>query len=475
MTATLTANTGTTGTTGTATTAGGRWAALVLLVSAQFVVMLDTSIVNVALPSIQTDLGLRPTAITWVVNAYVLSFGGLLLLAGRTADLFGRRRLFVGGSVLFAAGTLLAASASSATQLVGGRVVQGIGAAALSPAAMSLLLLTFGGQARARAMSIWGAASALGGAAGVMTGGLLVGAFGWSSVFLVTVPVSVAAVALAGRFLPEGARGGTRRRFDWHGAATITGAVVALVHGALGIADHGWTSPTVIAALTASAALVALFISMERRTADPLLPLDLFRSRTLTTGVGLAVLGGAARASTFVLVALYLQQALTMAPKQAGLAMVPTSLTGFAFSLTLLPRIVRVLGPQRSLVAGLVVLAAGHLWLANAPTASGYLTAVLPGLLLVAVGVALSFTPTTMVIAGAVPDTHTGLASGLAGSATQVGAALGTATFTAIGISVSGPLGHTLGASGFSAAFTAAAAVALATAALGTTIARARH
>ena len=185
---------------------GGRWAALGLLVSAQFVVMLDTSIVNVALPSIQTDLGLRPTAITWVVNAYVLSFGGLLLLAGRAADLFGRRRLFVGGSVLFAAGTLLAASASSATQLVGGRVVQGIGAAALSPAAMSLLLLTFGGPARARAMSIWGAASALGGAAGVMTGGLLVGAFGWSSVFLVTVPVSVAAVALAGRFLPEGAR-----------------------------------------------------------------------------------------------------------------------------------------------------------------------------------------------------------------------------------------------------------------------------
>jgi MFS family permease len=285
MTTTLTANTGTTGTTGTASTAGGRWAALVLLVSAQFVVMLDTSIVNVALPSIQADLGLRPTAITWVVNAYVLSFGGLLLLAGRTADLFGRRRLFVGGSLLFAAGTLLAASASSATQLVGGRVVQGIGAAALSPAAMSLLLLTFGGQARARAMSIWGAASALGGAAGVMTGGLLVGAFGWSSVFLVTVPASVAAVALAGRVLPEGARGGTRRRFDWPGAATITGAVVALVHGALGIADHGWTSPTVIAALTGSAALAALFISIERRTADPLLPLDLFRSHTLTTGV----------------------------------------------------------------------------------------------------------------------------------------------------------------------------------------------
>ncbi|KRE55454.1 MFS transporter [Phycicoccus sp. Soil748] len=478
MTTTLTSTTDTgtsTGTgTGTVDTAARRGAALALLVSAQFVVMLDTSIVNVALPSIQADLGLRPTAITWVVNAYVLAFGGLLLLSGRAADLLGRRRMFVGGSVLFAVGTLLAASADTAAQLVGGRVVQGIGAAALSPAAMSLLLLTFPGPARARAMSIWGAASALGGAAGVMTGGLLVGTFGWSSVFLVTVPVSAAAVVLAGRVLPEG-MGGTRRRFDWPGAAAITGAVVALVHGALGIADRGWTSPTVVAALVASAALLAVFVTVERRAAAPLLPLELFRSRTLGTGVGLAVLGGAARASTFVLVALYLQQALAMAPREAGLAMVPTSLTGFAFSLTLLPRIVRVIGPQRSLVTGLVVLAAGHLWLANAPTASGYATAVLPGLLLVAVGVALSFTPTTMVIAGAVPDTHTGLASGLAGSATQVGAALGTAAFTAIGISAGGHLGDTLGASGFSAAFTAAAAVALATAALGTSIARTRH
>jgi EmrB/QacA subfamily drug resistance transporter len=478
VTTTLTATTGTTGTPSTTSTTSAttvrRWVALGLLVSAQFVVMLDTSIVNVALPSIQADLALRPTAITWVVNAYVLAFGGLLLLSGRAADLFGRRRMFVGGSVLFAAGTLLAAFASTPTQLVTGRIVQGMGAAALSPAAMSLLLLTFPGPTRARAMSLWGAASALGGAAGVMTGGLLVGTFGWSSVFFVTVPVSMTAVVLAGRVLPEGARG-SRQDFDWHGAAAITGAVVALVHGALGIADHGWTSPTVLAAFATSVALFAVFVAVERRTRDPLVPLALFRSRALSAGVGLAVLGGAARASTFVLVALYLQQALAMAPTQAGVAMVPTSLTGFAFSLTLLPRILRTFGPQRSLVAGLVILAAGHLWLGHADTSHGYLVAVLPGLLAVAVGVALSFTPTTMVIASAVPDTHAGLASGLAGSATQVGAALGTATFTAIGMSVSGHAGHTLGATGFTAAFTAAAVVALATAALGTTIAPSKH
>ena len=194
----------------------------------------------------------------------------------------------------------------------------------------------------------------------------------------------------------------------------------------------------------------------------------LFRTRTLGTGVALAVLGGAARASTFVLIALYLQQALAMAPKQAGLAMVPTSMAGFAFSLTLLPRFVRALGAQRSLIIGLLVLAGGHLWLAYA-RAGGYVVAVLPGLLLVAVGVALSFTPTTMVIASAVPDTHTGLASGLAGSATQVGAALGTATFTAIGVCVAAP-GEAVGPAGFAAAFTAAAVVSAATAALGATL-----
>ena len=450
-----------------------RWVALGLLVSAQFVVMLDTSIVNVALPSIQTELELTPTAVTWVVNAYVLAFGGFLLLSGRAADLFGRRRMFVTGSAVFTVGTLISAFATSQGLLVGGRIVQGVGAAALSPAAMSLLILTWTGPQRAHAMSIWGAASALGGATGVMAGGLLVGSFGWSSVFLVTVPVSVVAVVAARHLLPEGARG-TRRRFDWHGAASITGSVIALVHGALGLAERGLSSPTVLVSLASSVSLLAVFITIERRTADPLVPLALFRSRTMGTGVGLAVLGGAARASTFVLVALYLQQALAMSPQEAGLAMVPTSLTGFAFSLSLLPRIVRALGPQRSLVLGLLVLAAGHLWLAYAPRANGYVVAVLPGLLLVAIGVALSFTPTTMVIASAAPASHAGLVSGLAGSATQVGAALGTAAFTAIGITMGAPATTELGATGFSAAFTAAAVVALATAALGSTISRTR-
>jgi EmrB/QacA subfamily drug resistance transporter len=455
---------------------GGRRSSLALglLVSAQFVVMLDTSIVNVALPSMQSDLGLGATDITWVVNAYVLAFGGLLLLSGRAADLFGRRRMFVAGSSLFTAGTLLAATATGPALLVSGRVVQGIGAAALSPAAMSLLLLSYPGRERARAMGVWGAASTLGGATGVVAGGLLAGSFGWSSVFLVTVPVSAVAVVLAGRVLDE-VTVGTRRRFDATGAAAATGVVVALVHGALGAADHGWTSTPVLAAVVVAALLLAAFVAVERRATEPLLPLGLFRSRTLTAAVALALLGGGARASTFVLVALYLQQALAMAPQHAGLAMVPTSLTGFAVSLAVLPRLLRAIGPRITLVIGLVVLGAGHLWLAHPAPGGGYLGTVLPGLLLVATGVALSFTPTTMVIASAVPEAHIGLASGLAGSATQVGAALGTATFTAIGVSVAGRGHGALAPAGFSAAFTAAAVVALGCAVLGATVIRAPH
>ena len=451
-----------------------RQVALALLASAQFVVMLDTSIVNVALPSIQADLALSPTGVTWVVNAYILAFGGLLLLFGRAADLLGRRRMFAGGSTVFTLGTLMAACAPSQELLVAGRIVQGVGAAALSPAAMSLLLITFPGSSRARAMSIWGAASALGGATGVLAGGLLAGFLGWSAVFFVTVPVSLTAVGLAHHVLREDARG-PRRPLDVRGAVAITGAVVALVHGALSAADGRLHSPFTTSSLAAFVLLIALFVVVERRTPDPLVPLELFRSRLLSAGVALALLGGAARASTFVLVAMYLQQGLDMAPQGAGLAMVPTSLTGFAVSLALLPRVVRALGPRRTLVMGLVVLAAGQLWLAHPPLGGGYVLAVLPALFLVAVGVALSFTPTTMVIAAATPEAHAGLASGLSGSATQVGAALGTAAFTLIGVAATGSNTQPLGSAGFSAAFVAAAVVALATAALGATLARVRQ
>ncbi|WP_374455554.1 MFS transporter [Nocardioides sp.] len=442
-----------------------------LLVSAQFLVMLDASIVNVALPSIQSDLGFSAASVTWVVNAYVLAFAGLLLLSGRAADLFGRRRVFVAGAALFTLGTLMCAAAVDGTLLVVGRVVQGVGAAGLSPAAMALLLAAFPPARRARAMGAWGAASTLGGATGVMAGGLLAGTVGWRAVFLATVPVSTAAVLVARRVLAPDEKG-VRRTFDGAGAATATAAVITLVHGAVDAVDHAWSSPRVLGLLACSLVLMGAFVVVERRAADPLVPLHLFRSPTLRVGAIVALLGGASRASTFVLVALYFQQVLALSPQRAGLAMVPTSLAGFAVSLTLLPRLLRAIGPARSLVLGLVVLAAGHLWLAHAPAGSAYVVGVLPGLLLVATGVALSFTPTTMVLAGSVPATHTGLASGLSGAAMQVGGALGTAVFVVVGLAASDRPSTVLDASGFSAAFTAAAVVALSTAALGAALVR---
>jgi predicted MFS family arabinose efflux permease len=231
------------------------------------------------------------------------------------------------------------------------------------------------------------------------------------------------------------------------------------------------TSPRVLGLVAVSLVLLAVFVHVERQVGDPLVPLELFRSHTLRTGTALALLGGATRASTFVLVALYFQQALAMSPGQAGLAMVPTSLIGFVVSLVVLPRVLAKLGPARALVLGLVVLASGHLWLAHAP-GTGYLATVLPGLVLVATGVALSFTPTTMVLASAVPSSHTGLASGLAAASMQVGAAVGTAAFIVVGASSGRQVAGALDASGFSAAFTAAAVVALVTAVLGLRLTR---
>ena len=374
-----------------------RRAVLALLVSAQLVVMLDVSIVNVALPSIQADLGAGSIALTWVVNAYALAFGGLLLLAGRVTDLVGRRRMFVAGCAVFTAGTVLAATADHTWVLVMARAVQGLGAAALSPAALSLLLLTSPGPARARAMGAWSAASAVGGAAGVVLGGLLAGSFGWRANFLVTVPVTLVAAVAARRLLPADETG-PRPRVDALGAALLATTTIALVHGVLDAASGGWATARVVLSLAVAMVAGVGFVVTERRASEPLIPVGLFRSPTLTTGVAAALLGGAARASSFVLVALYLQQALALAPGRAGLAMVPTSATVFVVSLLVLPRLLRSHGPARTMVAGLLVLAAGHLWLAQAPGGASYAIGVLPGLLLVATGVALSFTPTTLVI-----------------------------------------------------------------------------
>lgn len=401
------------------------------LVAAQFVVMLDSSILNIALPSIAADLGLTAVGTAWILNAYFLTFGGLLLVSGRAADVFGRRRMIVVGAGVLVAGSVLGGFATTDAVLIVARLIQGAGAAALSPAAMSVILAHFTGPARARAMSGWGAASTVGGAAGVTVGGLLTGAFGWNSVLFVTGGVA-AVIGVAAWMLvpPEGP--GTRRSFDATGAALVTAAAVAVVFAVLSAPHRGILSLEVIGGAVAAAACLVAFLLVERRAADPVLAPAVLRDARVSGGIAVNLLGGASRVACFVLVALLLQQVLGYDPALAGLAMLPTSLIGFAVSILLLPRALTRLGPQRVAVIGLVLLAAAHLLLATVDVGESYALRVLPALALAASGVAFSFTPTTLVIAEGIAARNSGVSSGLASSTAQIGGAIGIAVFAAV-------------------------------------------
>lgn len=441
---------------------------MAVLVSAQFVVMLDTAVVNVALPSIQEELGLSQAGTSWVVNAYFLAFGGFLLLSGRAADLFGRRRMFMVGAALFTVTTLLAGFAPNEFVLVAARALQGLGAAILSPAALSIILVQFPGEQRGKAMGAWGAASAAGGAIGVAAGGLVTGSLGWPWVFFLTVPVTLAALVFAPKLFPP--HGGERagKPLDTLGAVTVTGGALAIVFAILSAAETGGLTIESILGLGAGIVLLLLFVWVETAAADPIVPLGLFRARAVSAGVVVGLLGGASRASTYFLSALYLQQVILFAPAIAGLAMVPTSVAGFVVSLFVLPRVIRALGAERTLILGLVLLAAGHFWLARTPADAQYGFDVLPGLLLAAAGVALSFTPSTMVIASGIPATKSGLASGLANASSQIGAAVGIAAFSAVAalrVRDDSPDAAAL-ATGFQGSFLAAGIVALLAAAV---------
>lgn len=404
---------------------------LATLVAAQFLVMLDSSVLNVALPAIAADLGLGAVGTAWVLNAYFLAFGGLLLIAGRAADVFGRRRMILTGATVLAAGSFLGVAADTETVLVIARLVQGAGAAVLSPAAMSVILATFTGRARAQAMSLWGAASAVGGATGVAAGGLLTAAVGWHGVLALS---GVGAVLLAGATLLTAPRDGRgeRRRFDALGAVLATAAVVAVVYAVLAIPEQGFAAPTVLAAVAAAAAALAGLVVVERRSADPILPPALFHEARVVGGMIVNLAGGAARIGCFVLVALLLQHVLEYSPAAAGLAMLPTSLCGFAVSTLLLPRLLARFGPERVAFAGLLLLAAAHVWLVGVGPGAVYGFRILPALLLAATGVALSFTPTTLVIADGIAARNAGVGSGLASATAQLGGAIGIAVFGAV-------------------------------------------
>jgi EmrB/QacA subfamily drug resistance transporter len=401
------------------------------LVAAQFLVMLDSSILNVALPSIADDLALTPVGTAWVLNAYFLTFGGLLLISGRAADIVGRRRMFLLGAGVLVAGSLLGGFSTTDAMLIAARLVQGMGAAMLSPAAMSVILAGFTGPARVRAISGWGAASTVGGAAGVTIGGLLTATLGWQSVLFVTGGVA-AAIGVAGWALLPAGKEAVRRPFDATGATLLTAAAVAVVFGVLSAPHSGLLSAEVVGAAVVAVLCLTGFGLVEKRAADPILPTRVLRDARVSGGIAVNLLGGGARVACFVLVALLLQQVLEYDPAIAGLAMLPTSLAGFAVSILILPRALNRLGPQLVAVIGLVLLVVAHLLLAAVDNGDSYLLRVLPALIVAATGVAFSFTPTTLVIAEGIAARNSGVSSGLASATAQIGGAIGIAVFGAV-------------------------------------------
>ena len=409
-----------------------RWWTLALVVAAQFMVVLDVAIVNVALPSIKTDLHFTEASLQWVVTAYTILFGGTLLLGGRLSDLFGRRRLFMAGLFLFTVASAVDGLAWSSGALIASRAVQGLGAALLSPAALSILTTTFReGRERNIALGIWGAASGSGAAVGVLLGGVLTSAFGWPWIFYVNLPVGLLLVALSPTLLQATRADLDHRHLDIRGAATITSSLMLLVFAMTRAAQHGWGSASTIGLLTVAAALLVAFVVVELRSPAPLLPMRLFRLRTLAVSNATQFLVSAGLFSQFFLLTLYLQDVLHYSPIQSGLAYLAFSLTIVVGSNVAQALVTRV-GIRPVLPVGLLLAAAGVFGFTQLPVHGHYFWNVFPPLMAAAVGLALSFVP--MVIGGlsGVEGTDAGVASGLFTTSQQIGGAIGVAAATTI-------------------------------------------
>jgi EmrB/QacA subfamily drug resistance transporter len=409
-----------------------RWAALALIVTAQFMVILDVAIVNVALPSIKSDLDFSTANLQWVISAYAILFGGALLLGGRLADLFGRRRLFVAGLSLFAASSLLCGLAWSEASLIGFRALQGLGGALLAPAALSLLMTTFAeGRDRNRALGIYAAASGSGAAAGVLLGGVLTSYLSWSWVFFINVPVGVAAIALTPVLLRESRADLAHRHLDVPGAATVTAGLMLLVYATTRATIDGWGAATTLAAFAGSLALIAAFVVVELRSRSPLLPLRIFRLRTLTgSNVAMAIVGAVAFSEFFVLT-LYLQNVLHYSAVQTGVAFVSFALTVVVIS-NVAQAVVGRIGVRPTLVAGLLASAFSVAWLTSIPVDGHYFWDLFPAFVLGGAGMGLSFVPITIGGLAGVERADAGVASGLINTSRQIGGAIGIAAVSAI-------------------------------------------
>ncbi|HEX7293793.1 MAG TPA: MFS transporter [Solirubrobacterales bacterium] len=444
-----------------------RWIALGLLCMAQFVVVLDASIVNVALPTIGEALDFTESNLSWVVNAYVLTFGGFLLLGGRMADLLGRRRVFMGGLVLFALASLAGGLATNAGQLIAARAVQGLGAAILSPAALSIVATTFrDGAERNKALGVWGAVAGSGGAAGVLLGGVLTDGLGWEWVLWVNVPIGIAAAAVAPSLIAESRDEDEVRTFDAAGAVSITAGLSILVYALVDANNAGWGSAQTIGLLCLSALLLIAFVAIELRSAKPLVPFSIFRIRTLTGANVVGLLVGASLFSMFFFISLYMQQVLGYSAIHAGLSYLPLSLVIIA-SAGIASQLVTKIGYKPVLATGLLFIFVGLLWFSRVSVGGGFTTDILGPSLFAAAGLGFAFVTTTIAAVSGVEEKEAGLASGLINTSQQIGGALGLAVLSTIAVSrtedltTAGPPGADALTEGFQAAFLGGAGIAL--------------
>src|SRR4051795_7814662 len=409
-----------------------RWFALALIVAAQFMVVLDVAIVNVALPSIKTDLDFSQESLQWVITAYSIMFGGALLLGGRLADLLGRRRLFIIGLAIFTVASLLDGLAWSETSLIVFRAVQGLGAALLSPAALSILTTTFReGRDRNLALGIWGAASGSGGAAGVLLGGALTSALSWSWIFFINVPVGLAVMAISPVLLRESRAELNHRSFDFAGAASITGGLMVLVYALTRAAQHGSATAESVGLLAAAATLIGAFFVIELRSKAPLLPLRIFRLRTLSASNLSGLLMGGAIFSQFFLLTLYMQQVLHYSALETGVAYIGLTVTIIAFSAISQALVTRI-GVRPVLATGMFLSAAGLVMYAQLPVPGSYFTDLFPAFLISGLGLALAFVPMSIGGLTGVRQSDAGVASGLINTSQQIGGAIGVALVTTI-------------------------------------------
>jgi EmrB/QacA subfamily drug resistance transporter len=409
-----------------------RWLILSVLVVAQFMVVLDVAIVNVALPTIKNDLHFSEGGLQWVITAYAIVFGGVLLLGGRMADLLGRRRIFMVGMAVFTIFSLLDGLAWSSSSLIAFRGLQGLGAALLAPAALSILTTTFReGRDRNVALGIWGAASGSGGAAGVLLGGALTSALSWSWIFFINVPVGVLVLVISPLLLKESRADLDHRHFDTAGAASITGGLMLLVYALTHASQHGWATAETIGLLAASASLVVAFVVIEMRSPAPLLPLRIFRLRTLTASNITALLMGAAVFSQFFLLTLYMQQVLHYSALKTGVAYVALTLAIIGFSAVSQALVTRV-GIRLVLPVGMALSAAGLVLYAQLPVHGTYFSNLFPAFILSGIGLAFAFVPMSIgALTGVRPD-DAGVASGLLNTNQQIGGAIGVAIATTI-------------------------------------------